>query len=292
MSAISLPLVSAADSSVNFVGRLPGQPGFTEARYVRRRDNEVIVYLSCQTGCRQACRFCHLTQTGQTQYVDVTVDGLLAQARTVLEHYDRQLPASMVNFNFMARGEVFASPHVLADGDRLCFELGQLAADRGLVARCKFSTIMPQATMADRRLTDVFRIATPDIYLSLYSMRPEFRRRWLPKALDPQAALRQLADWQQITRKIPVIHWALIADENDSALDAQLIADAVNDVKLHCDVNLVRYNSANDRTGSEPSADITDRYARALAGMLDAGEVRVVDRVGYDVKASCGMFVS
>jgi adenine C2-methylase RlmN of 23S rRNA A2503 and tRNA A37 len=152
---------------------------------------------------------------------------------------------------------------------------------------------MPTATMTDRQLTDVFGVCEPDIYLSLYSMDDAFRRRWLPKAMAPLAALEKLVDWQQQTRKIPVLHGALIENENDRDTDANAIADAVRRVGLRCDVNLVAYNSANERTGREPSREAVDAYAVTLqAAMPDDCRVRLVDRVGYDVKASCGMFVS
>ena len=55
-------LVSQQDQSVNFVWH--ESEGQIEARYVRRRNDRFIVYLSVQTGCGLGCRMCHLTQTG------------------------------------------------------------------------------------------------------------------------------------------------------------------------------------------------------------------------------------
>lgn len=297
MKPVLLPISSLSsdiDKSVNFVSEIPGAPGFTEARYVRRNEQEVIVYLSCQTGCKQACRFCHLTQTGQTDYVDASVEELLAQAEQVLNHYDTQSNARLVNYNFMARGEPLASKTILENGDQVCYELGKLAQQRNLVSRVKISTIMPKA-MEHLELTDVFGFERPDVYLSLYSMKPEFRKRWLPKALPADLSLEKLARWQQEARKIPVIHWALIEDKisNTTEEDALLIGKAVTEKGLVCDVNLVRYNSANERTGTEPTWEQIDEYANQLESFLpSACRVRHVDRIGFDVKASCGMFVS
>lgn len=284
-------LRSDLDASVNFVTQTPGTPGLQEARYVRRADDYFIVYLSCQTGCRMACRFCHLTQTGQTDLVDVPVKGLLGQADQVLSHYDSlDQPARCVHFNLMARGEPLASQAILHGADMLVDGLSRRALARGLVARCKISTIMP-AALGDRPLTDVFRRSQPDLYYSLYSADPAFRRRWLPKAMDPPVALAKLADWQDMTRKLPVLHWAYIAGENDTVADTHALCDLVERSGLICDVNIVRYNPFGPAQGAEPDMAVIERNAQIIAERLPVGRVKIVGRVGFDVKASCGMFV-
>jgi adenine C2-methylase RlmN of 23S rRNA A2503 and tRNA A37 len=288
-------LESALDASVNFVNR--GEyPGAIEARYVRRDTDEVIIYLSSQTGCAKACRFCHLTQSGQTQGVDLSVEDYVAQAEQVLSHYDQLLTAGQpaaktANFNFMARGEVFANQAVLSEGDRLLEALAACAVRRRLLPRFKFSTIMP-AEMNGRQLAWLFPAHAPDIYYSLYSVDPAWRRRWMPKALGAEQALGMLADYQQVTRKMPVIHFALIEGENDSPQQMQAIADAIETAGLRCDINLVRYNPFSDRQGREPAQEVIAACAQTLAARLAGCRVQIVGRVGHDVKASCGMFVA
>ena len=283
-------LASELDASVNFV--TPAAVGFEEARYVRRNEEYFITYLSAQSGCRMACRFCHLTQTGQTAFMDVPVEGLFAQADQVLGHYDSLgQPARSVHFNFMARGEVLASEHVLAGADELIDGLAERAVARGLVPRYKFSTIMPRS-LGDLALTDIFTRSQPDVYLSVYSADPAFRRRWLPKAQPLAESLAKLVDWQRLTRKIPVLHWALIEGANDDPGTLHGICDAVQAAGLICDVNLVRYNPYSPKQGREPSEAVIQRCAQILRDRLPmTGRVKVVGRVGFDVKASCGMFV-
>ena len=82
---------SRLDASVNFVREV--EVGLIEARYVLRRDDYFVVYLSTQTGCRQACRMCHLTASGQMRLRDVTYDEVLDQADVVLETKDGKLAA-------------------------------------------------------------------------------------------------------------------------------------------------------------------------------------------------------
>lgn len=290
----STRLVSKQDLSVNFVADTAD--GIVEARFVRRRDDYFIAYVSSQTGCNKGCRFCHLTQSGQTRGADLDVASIVAQAEQVLGYYDdqvgegRQAPAAKVHFNFMARGEPFANRHLRTEGDRVCTDLARRGVAHGLSSQVKISTIFPRE-LADTALVDIFVEARPDIYYSLYSVNPSFRRRWLPRALPADVALQALKEWQLATDLTPMLHWALIAGENDSPADLDAICQAVTDAELRCDINLVRYNPFSERHGFEPSIETIDRVAAQLLDGLPGTTVRIVTRVGMDVAASCGMFV-
>ena len=123
-------LKSTEDASVNFV--LSGDyPGYFEARYVRRPplksgDPEYFAcYLSSQSGCKQACRMCHLTNTKQTQAENATLEIFLEQAEIVLKHYNENCaPAKIVHFNFMARGEALSNEFFIRDNQELFYKLG------------------------------------------------------------------------------------------------------------------------------------------------------------------------
>lgn len=289
-------LRSTLDRSVNFV--TPHGPGqMLEARYVRRTQEELIVYLSSQTACAMRCRFCHLTTTGQVNARDATNDEIVEQAMTVLDEYKRREDndgrARVVNFNFMARGEPL---DVRRNWPHLFDMLSTEAQFHGIpLSRFKISTIMPIGLPdGDRGLAHLFAPHAPDIYYSLYSTRREFLERWMPHAMDPTLALEMLVDWQRFSHKIPRIHLALIHTGrdgdpthcNDSARDLNDLAMAVNSSGLRADFNLVRYNPPDDRT-SEGNISLADGILRSYGF-----PVQVVERVGEDVFASCGMFVS
>ena len=280
---------SRIDASVNFVA--PTEPGRIEARYVRRADDYVVVYLSSQTGCRRACRMCHLTATGQTALRDVTLDEMLAQADEVLAYYRTQAPAESVHFNFMARGEPLMNPVVRERSGELLDALWHRAAEHGLRARFLVSTILP-AEHGDRPLESIFDRYHPEIYYSLYSMDPQFRRRWLPKAQPADVALDRLAAWQRATYKLVKIHYAFIEGENDDEADVHAVCDAIEARNLAVHVNLVRYNPAGPRQGREPPEPILRRNADLFRKRLPNARVKLIPRVGFDVQASCGMFVA
>jgi adenine C2-methylase RlmN of 23S rRNA A2503 and tRNA A37 len=279
--------ISAHDASVNWVRR--ADVGAIEARFVRRRSDRVVVYLSSQTGCRQACRMCHLTATGQTALRDVTFDELVEQAEVVLAHYLGVEPARVVHFNFMARGEPLLNPVLATRSAELFERLGQLADAHGLAPRFLVSTILPRGL--ERPLEDMFDRIHPELYYSLYSTDEAFRRRWLPRAQPVGDALDQLARWQQRTGKAVKIHFAFIRDLNDSEASVHAICDALDARGLRAGVNIVRYNPPTPDHGSEPDEAVLARNAELFRVRLPGARVQLVPRVGPDVHASCGMFV-
>ncbi|ETX13657.1 hypothetical protein OCH239_09335 [Roseivivax halodurans JCM 10272] len=281
---------SRIDASVNWT--VPAADGgMHECRYVRRSDDYFIAYLSSHSGCRHACRFCHLTQTAQTMFAPASIPDLHAQLARVLAHYDAEgAPARRININFMARGEPLSSRALMTDFDSFG-RFARIEADlRGLELKINVSTIMPRDS-GDVDLVAAFGTAPVVLYWSLYSLDPAFRRRWLPRAEDPDRAMARLLDWQQRVGGRVVLHWALIEGENDQDETFARIAEFVRASGLAAKLNLVRYNPHSAKTGTEASED---RYAAALeriGGGLAVPGSKVVSRVGFDVKASCGMFM-
>ena len=289
-------LRSKEDLSVNFVWPLQGTDAI-EARFVRRTDDYFIVYLSSHTGCNQACRFCHLTATKQVSMQDVTLDDFLVQADAVLAYYDeevrsgRQPAAQKVHFNWMARGEPFLNPVVLHQSKELFDALAFRAKIRRLNVEFKLSSIFPNATpLAD--MVEAMSYPNVRTYYSLYSLDTQFRKRWIPKAHDPIAVLDWLGNNHR-TQKPPLdiaLHWAFIAGQNDSAEGVQAIAEAVEARGLHAKFNLVRYNPFSSAQGEESAEGVLLDRLELMRSCMDQVNTRMVPRVGFDVRASCGMF--
>jgi len=282
-------LNSQIDRSVNFVEEQ--LVGFLESRFVRKCDEYFIAYLSSQTGCNRGCEFCHLTATGQTSFVDSSHNDFMAQAIQVFKHYRKQSkPAKYMHYNFMARGEALANKIILDSGDELLLKLGQVAKDEGLPAKFNVSTIMPMTL--NKPLSQVFNYVSPTIYYSLYSTSAEWRKKWMPSAMNPYKALEILKEYQDFSKKIVKIHFPFIAGENDSEEDIISICDGIDRFGLLCEFNLVRYNPASPNQGVESSEEVITRNIRLIqARFLFNTKVQVIPRVGFDVKASCGMFV-
>lgn len=280
-------LKSEIDRSVNFVE--DQLVGFLESRYVRKTDDYFIAYLSSQTGCNRGCKFCHLTATNQMAFTDSDYQDFLSQTMQVFRHYRKENhPAKYMHYNFMARGEALANKYIINNSHEILNALADLAVRENLNPKFNISTIMP--VTLKKSLTDIFRIITPTMYYSLYSVNSKFRDKWLPAAMPVDQALDMLKDYQDMTKKIVKIHYCFIKGENDHPDDLKEMAWELDKRELLCEFNLVRYNPYSPEQGEE-SSQVQIDYNLALLDRYFPGKVQTISRVGPDVFASCGMFV-
>jgi 23S rRNA (adenine2503-C2)-methyltransferase len=286
-------LASLEDQSVNFWrGTLDG--GMEECRLVRRVGEKLICYLSSHSGCAYSCRFCHLTATGQTMMTPVSLAGYCEQAEAVMGEYDQKLArgeeaSEYMHFNFMARGEALANPIVIHESGKLFEALSEIALRRNLSSKYLLSTIIPRDFNGS--LSEILGHPRAHLYYSLYSMDPSFRKRWLPKAMDPHRALDLIADYQVKSGRPVALHWAFIAGQNDHEDQVDAVLRAVSERGIKAKFNLVRYNPHDHRHGQESSEQTIELLFSKISASLGEPGSRIVPRVGFDVKASCGMFL-
>lgn len=284
-------LHSTLDASVNFIAKT-ADGGSLEARFVQRDPSYFIAYLSSQSGCNQACRFCHLTQMRQTMMGQASIADYHNQFGKVLAHYDAlERPVERFNVNLMARGEPLLNPNFTGDFRTFCAPIAEAAKARGIDYRINISSIFPKEAEAVD-LVAAFSGFPVTIFWSLYSLDEKFRKRWLPKASFPDETLKRLITWQQATSQEVVIHHALIEGKNDRLCDYVAIRDFIRSSGLKARLNLVRYNSHGPKTGSEASEEAYKASLDIIGRDLGITGSRIVPRVGRDVAASCGMFVS
>lgn len=284
-------LKSELDDSVNFVERRQ-DGGALETRYVRRVDDYFSCYLSSHTGCNKSCRFCHLTATGQTMMNPASVEDYVTQAMNVMNYYSSlDKPAKRVNFNFMARGEPLANENMLFKYSEINNLLTNLANDYGVVAKFNISTIFPHDVM-DINFSSQYNFSNTFFYYSLYSLDEKFRKKWLPKSVDPKIALSKLAEHQDRTGNIVTLHWAIIKGWNDTEYSVYRILDLLDEIDLNVKFNIVRYNPYDERYGEESDEETIQNIFNILTDYTNSNKSKIVQKVGFDVKASCGMFVN
>jgi adenine C2-methylase RlmN of 23S rRNA A2503 and tRNA A37 len=292
-------LTSKLDKSVNWI--TPFGKGQIETRYVlKTKPNReyVIAYLSSHSGCKMACKFCYLTQQKQTSFDHVPTDTYVAQVQKVIEHSKQNTPnISHLNVNFMSRGEALANKYIITDYPDLHTKIDAIAKKANMTLKMNISTIMPH-TIRQYRLKDIFGDYQAHVYYSLYSINPEFRKKWMPNALPYEQALDKLKDYEMNSKfKYPVaFHWALIKGENDSIKDAETLAKLLYKYDFKSKFNLVRYNAHPDSSSEESDEARYKEIFNIISSSLksegfEKSESYIVPRVGKDVYASCGMFI-
>lgn len=275
---------SKLDNSVNFVHK-HSETEFLEARFVQRNDYYFTLYLSSFYGCNKGCKFCWLTSNKHLSNKEASVSDFLHQARYVF-YYLKSSPTPTMNYTFMARGEPLANTSILTNYRDVHGWLAHTARHYSAIPRFHISTIIPKE-VKDLDLYDIFQGYDPTLYYSFYSVEKDFRKKWLPAAIDYDLALQKLKKYQYSSNKIVNIHFAFIKDENDSEQNVLGVCKAIKKHKLQTKWNIVRYNP-NDSTVESPHID---RSIEIIKNTLDV-EVNLKKRVGFDVHASCGMFVS
>jgi adenine C2-methylase RlmN of 23S rRNA A2503 and tRNA A37 len=278
-------LYSKIDDSVNLV-RDHSKGGVVESRYVRRTLDKAAFYLSTATGCNQLCKFCHLTATKQYTTNYLTEKEILEQIRLISLYYRTQVPAEKIHYNFMARGEPLLNKNITNDYGNFA-ELMIKESPIPEKTEINISTILPKNIDVNCK---ALINKNYHLFYSLYSLNKDFRDKWMPNAMNPNKALDLLAYSYMYTNNKITIHYALIKGINDSQQDAEEIGYALLD-KFdfdHVRVSLIEYNPY-DVTLGEPS-DNTRNYYEVLSDM--GIELKLIRRVGHDVKASCGMFIN
>jgi 23S rRNA (adenine2503-C2)-methyltransferase len=288
-------LKSVLDSSVNFV-----LDNGVECRFVQRTDDYFIIYVSSHNGCNKACRFCHLTQTGQTDYESVTYSQYLHQVQIVLEYWNENIKPiapkpCKVHVNFMARGEPLDNPVVRNNWAALSTEIRDMirqVVGTDLV-KFKISTIIPESLEYPTALINNFKKGIyPEIYYSMYSVNPDFRKRWIPKSMSLEKSLPLIKIFMGEGIKV-TFHHALIKGQNATLVDAKEFVKTLEKYDIvNAKFNLVRYNPYGVAQGIEPNDRVIMNYLSVIndCGLFSC--VKVIPKVGFDVQASCGMFVA
>ena len=297
-------LPSKLDNSVNFLFKnLMGKT--IEARFVQRDESKIIIYLSSQTGCEQACRFCHLTQMGLNKEVaSIGLSQFYLQTRTIFDYLSKhdiiKGSPTRVSFNFMARGEPLLNTAIRTSSDRLFSNLTQIAQSYHYPdIDFKISSILPYSQEYDdtcrvvqyRKMLDrvVFESEYDvELYFSLYSTRNAFHKHWVPNGLFASVAGEVLSG---VDYRL-VLHHALIDGENDSEEDAHRITNWMQTFNITARFNLVRYNPYSSRCGRESSLKTIQAYMQVMKDNPRITHLQMVSRVGQDIAASCGMFLN
>lgn len=302
--------MSSNDGSINYIMKPQSllnnndPNSLVECRYVRRSPSYISAYVSSHTGCKMGCTFCWLTQSSQKSFRHTTINDFCEQLNTILvnspDSFDDRKNIR-VNINFMARGEAMANKYIVNNYSELYDELGNTAKKNGYdKIKINISSIYP-TSLSGHSLNDIFKNRPVNFYYSIYSINQKFRREFLPSALPVEYALDNLKSLQDKHNDNTVVfHCAFIKGHNDDINDVQKMADLIKSYNFKkTKFNLVRLNPyiKNGKpimmeSDMSTLRNIFNIMNSAVTNKVDTQKSRIINRIGPDVFASCGMFAS
>jgi 23S rRNA (adenine2503-C2)-methyltransferase len=236
--------------------------------------------VSSQVGCAMGCDFCASTRAGLERNLDA---GEIVEQFLHLKRCAHQLGRKISSLVFMGMGEPLANlENVIPAVQRIA------AAQMGALG-------WRQVTVSTVGLVPgIDRLADADLNInlavSLHAPDDETRSRIVPsnRRYPVAEVIAATGRFARRTGRIPTIEYCLLAGENDSDAQAELLADLISAHRFH--VNLIPYNPI----GAGVSGAVYQRPGpgRVLAflELLRARGVVVHVRAtrGDDVDAACG----
>jgi 23S rRNA (adenine2503-C2)-methyltransferase len=251
-----------------------------ESVIMRTGTGRVSLCVSSQVGCAAACGFCATGQMGIAKNLsaaEVLDQVVLAGERMRAEN------RSVRNIVFMGMGEPFHNEEAVyvAVTALLSPDLFHHTPGRILISTVGIPDAMIRCA---RRFPEV------NLALSLHSVRQTVREKLIP--LATKYSLDELrsavAKVNEIQDNSVMIEYLMLADVNDSLLDARELVTWLNGLDTH--VNLIPYNPIQ----AAPHLRTTERPQRdAFAAVLrEAGFVTTIRySLGADIAAACGQLV-
>jgi adenine C2-methylase RlmN of 23S rRNA A2503 and tRNA A37 len=300
---------SDLDKSFNVI-----RNGF-EARFVQRKPNYFIIYVSTHAGCNQGCKMCHLTATKQTDMREATEEELLVQVSNVIIEGvgSGKINAAMIenitkiHVNFMARGEPLLNKEVTTNWFNLTKSIGVIIK-RSLATylpngshvarigiRFNISTILPKKLLPE--YDNIFKNfvvggRTPVIYWSAYPTEySTTRKKWIGNGVTLLDGIDVLKKWREYNTRVKIkIHFALIEGVTDDIKTHEKFIDNLveNGLRTEVEINFVSYNPYSEEYSKAVSTEVADEIF--LLYHSSGYIVKSIPRVGTDVYASCGMF--
>jgi 23S rRNA (adenine2503-C2)-methyltransferase len=232
--------------------------------------------VSSQLGCAMGCSFCASTQNGLAR--DLTA-GEIVEQFLHLKHEAMQRGRRLQTLVFMGMGEPLANLesvaraiHIIADST--CGNLGYrniTVSTVGLVPQ------IDQLADLDLGVHLAISLHAPDD--ATRSAIVPTTRRWA--VAEIVAAGKR---FQARTDRVVNIEYCLLADVNDSADQARLLASLLRGSRMH--VNLIPYNSIANAEFRRPVIQRVQRFLQLLTEEGVVAHVRVTR--GDDVSAACG----
>ena len=263
--------ISSIDGTQKYLFEMP-DGCLVESVFMRYRFGNSVC-ISSQVGCRMGCRFCASTLDGL--YRSLTPSEMLEQIYEIRRVTGERISHVVV----MGTGEP------LDNYDNLVRFLHLLTDENGLNISQRNVTVSTCGIVP--RIYDLAKEnLSITLALSLHAVTDEKRREIMPIA--NQYSIAELMEagryYFDRTGRQVTFEYSLIRDVNDSAQDAQMLAELARPLKAH--INLIPVNPVKERGYLQTR----DEGVRAFEKKLEKRGINVSIRrvLGRDIDGACG----
>ena len=240
-----------------------------------KEQKRITICLSSQVGCALGCGFCATGTMGIIR--NLTVGEIVAQYLLLLKESEKPI----TNVVFMGMGEPFLNyANVIEAANLLNHPRGINLGTRHITIST--AGIIPQIQQFAKE-NQRYKLA-----ISLNGSTQEQRLKTMPiaKKYPIVKLLESVKDYYNARRRLVTFEYVLLADFNDSELDAKRLINLISD--LPCKLNVIPYNEIGGKF-SRPS----DEKIQEFLGNLLNSPFMVTTRwsKGADINAGCGQLV-
>ncbi|MBV9949012.1 MAG: radical SAM protein [Myxococcales bacterium] len=274
---------SAVDPFVKLALRTADGHVVEAVRIPLERAGRFTACVSSQVGCALACAYCATGRLGLTRNLESWE--IIEQVRLLRATLDRARGERIHGVVFQGMGEPLANADRVIDAIRVLCDPCALAIDGRAMTVC--TSGLPAGIRRLAREAPKVRLG-----LSLFSARPDVRRRLMPIARTHELdeVIDAAREHARTTGLASMWALTLLAGVNDTQEDARaLVALAgafASDTGVRPRVSVVPYNAiAPEADDPFARADVA-RFVETLAGLGLRVHVRYSG--GWDVAAACG----
>lgn len=240
-------------------------------------DNRSTACISTQVGCNLGCEFCATGKMGLKR--NLSVGEIFHQVVEIMKLAKEKYNLSLTNIVLMGMGEP------LLNYDNVLKSMEMVSSSDGLAMspqRITLSTVgLPR--MIKKLADDNVKF---NLAVSLHSANNKKRNEFMP--VNRRNSLEELSEaiiyFNQKTGQRVTFEYLLMDGINDSVNDAKELAEYCKSFPVK--INVIEYNSTNDKRFKRSSNEAFDQFVSFLKGRNMIVNVR--RSRGMDIDAACG----
>ena len=264
----------------------------------KTNNNKYSLVLSCSSGCKMSCSFCHLTQL-KKNYNKLTTPQVAQNIKNVLNHAllnHPELSTRNIKLCWMGEGEPLLNTTLIKE---VSVEVLEYALSKKYCVGLDgvdISTSFPsdnkkwkQEILILKNFTDIYKTrqnkSSVRLFYSLHSTIDVVREKLIPRTENPKIVLGKLHDFCRENNIDLVNHVTFIEGVNDTQVYVDHLIQTLKNKCNKSELRVLRYNPFNSTT--QESLNLKN-IIKQLENSLP--NVKIQYSSGTSIKSACGMF--